>query len=116
MAGYWPSSLPHFYGLRESLGQHTGIMIEYACAIKGSDYMAKTEKKKTFKTFLAEITREIPSGQDRPILPARVVNQNTGFASSLSTQGLSHAKELRFLGFEKHAPPFGSSFPSKRLT
>ena len=75
--------------------------------------MAKTEKK-TFKTFLAETTREIPSGQDRPILPARVANQNTGFASSLSTQGFSHTKVkigLRFLGFEKHAPPFGSSFP-----
>ena len=27
-------------------------------------------------------TRAIPSGQDRPILPARVANQNTGFASS----------------------------------
>ena len=26
--------------------------------------------------------RAIPSGQDRPILPARVANQNTGFASS----------------------------------
>ena len=26
--------------------------------------------------------REIPSGQDRPILPAQVANQNTEFASS----------------------------------
>ena len=26
--------------------------------------------------------REILSGQDRPILPAQVANQNTGFASS----------------------------------
>ena len=34
MAGYWPSSLPHFYGPRESPGQHTGIWIEYAWAIK----------------------------------------------------------------------------------
>ena len=34
MAGFWPSSLPHFYGPKESLGQHTGIMIEYAWAIK----------------------------------------------------------------------------------
>ena len=32
--------------------------------------------------FSAGPKRAIPSGQDRPILPARVANQNTGFASS----------------------------------
>ena len=31
--------------------------------------------------FLARPTREIPSGQDRPISSARVTNQNAGFAS-----------------------------------
>ena len=34
------------------------------------------------KLFLTGPTREIPSGQNGPILPARVANQNTGFASS----------------------------------
>ena len=33
-------------------------------------------------TFLAGPTRVIPSGQDRPTLPARVANQDTGFASA----------------------------------
>ena len=32
--------------------------------------------------FPAGPTREIPSRQDRPILPAKEVNQKTGFASS----------------------------------
>ena len=45
MAGYWPSSLPHFYGPRESLGQHTGIMIEYAYAIKDQIIWPKLKKK-----------------------------------------------------------------------
>ena len=35
-------------------------------------------KKRIF--FLAGPRREIPSGQDSPILPARVANQNAGFA------------------------------------
>ena len=34
------------------------------------------------RTFLAGPKREIPSGQDKPILPAQKANQNTGFASS----------------------------------
>ena len=115
MAGYWPSSLPPFCGPRESLGQHTGIWIEYACAIKDQIIWPKL-KKKTFKTFLAETTREILSGQDRPFLPARVANQNTGFASSLSARGFSHAKVklgLRFLGFEKHGAAIWIVVPFK---
>ena len=32
--------------------------------------------------FFAGPTREIPSRQNRPILPAHVANQNAGFASS----------------------------------
>ena len=51
MAGYWPSSLPHFYGPRESLGQHTGIMIEYAYAIKDQIIWPKLKKKNFFKRF-----------------------------------------------------------------
>ena len=40
-------------------------------------------EKIALKNFaFAGIKREIPSGQDRPILPARVANHNTGFASS----------------------------------
>ena len=35
------------------------------------------------KLFLAGQTREIPSGQDGPILPTRVANQNAGFACPL---------------------------------
>ena len=42
--------------------------------------MAKRLRQQNF-TF-AGPTRAIPSGQDRPILPARIVNLNTGFASS----------------------------------
>ena len=41
-------------------------------------------------SLLQEKKREIPSGQDRPILPAQVANQNTGFASILSARGASH--------------------------
>ena len=33
--------------------------------------------------------RAIPSGQDRPILPARVANQNTGFTSSCALAELA---------------------------
>ena len=51
MAGFWPSSSPHFYRPKESLGQHTGIMIEYAWAIKDQIIWPKL-KKKTFETFL----------------------------------------------------------------
>jgi len=32
--------------------------------------------------LIAGQTREIPSGQNEPFLPAQVANQNTGFASS----------------------------------
>ena len=63
MAGFWPSSLPHFYGPKESLGHNTGIMIEYAWAIKDQIIWRKLKKKKLLKRFFAETTREIPSGQ-----------------------------------------------------
>ena len=47
--------------------------------------------KAGFEQFLfAGQKRAIPSGQDRPFLPARVANQNTGFASSeLPARGAS---------------------------
>ena len=42
----------------------------------------KTEKRLERKLSLAGPTREIPSVQVRPILPARVANKKTGVASS----------------------------------
>ena len=47
----------------------------------------RTEKRPERKLFLAGPTREIPSVQVRPILPARVANRNTGFASSYPLAG-----------------------------
>ena len=44
---------------------------------------------KIWTFFLAGPTREIQSGQDGPILPARVANQNAGFASVIL-----HAREF----------------------
>ena len=34
------------------------------------------------RTFNLGTTREIPSGQDEPILPVQVANENAGFTSS----------------------------------
>ena len=42
--------------------------------------MAKTLRQQNFA--FAGPTQAILSGQDSPILPGRVANQNTGFASS----------------------------------
>ena len=39
---------------------------------------------------IARTKRAIPSGQDRPILPARVANQNIEFASVLSAHEARH--------------------------
>ena len=38
----------------------------------------KSHKRQKIKLYFAGRTREIPSIQDRPILPSRVANQNTG--------------------------------------
>ena len=55
-------------------------MVELAWTIKDLLY----DQKITPKNFaLAGIKPAIPSGQDRPILPAGVANQNTEFASPL---------------------------------
>ena len=56
--------------------QYPAILTEQAWSIKDLLY----GQKENF--FPAGPTREIPDGQDEPILPARVANQNTGFASS----------------------------------
>ena len=42
------------------------------------------------KCFLQESTREIPGGQNRPILPARIANKNTGFALSCPLADSEH--------------------------
>ena len=88
MAGYWPSSFLRFYGPRrsrgsqkfkEERGQYPAILTKQAWSIK--DLL--NGQKITPKEFrFAGPMRAIPSGQDTLILPARVANQNTGFASS----------------------------------
>ena len=60
-------------------GQYPAILTEQAWLIKGLLYGQKITPK-NFAFMGAKW--EIPCGQDRPILPARLANQNTGFASS----------------------------------
>lgn len=48
--------------------------------------------------FLAELTRQIPSGQDEPFLPSRVANQNTRF-----TRGMSHGYITQWYKPSNHA-------------
>ena len=64
---------------KKEQGQYPAILTGQAWLLKGLLY----DQKITTKNFtFAETKWEIPSGQDRPILPARIANQNTGFASS----------------------------------
>ena len=64
---------------KKKRGQYSAILTKQAWLIKDLLY----DQKITPKNFAFAGTKwEIPSGQDRPILPARVANQNTGFASS----------------------------------
>ena len=74
MAGYWPIKTPN-----KEQGQ--AIPTEQARSKKDLLYMAKNITPKKFA--FSGTKRAIPSGQDRPISPARVANQNTGFASTL---------------------------------
>ena len=63
----------------------------HSCVLSGLDwttlhgdkkYALLISQKITPKNFaFAETKRKIPSGQDRPILPARVANQNTGLTT-----------------------------------
>ena len=57
-------------------GQSLAILNEQAWSIK---YLILSPKR---QLFLAGPKREIPGGQDAPNLPARVANQNAGFALS----------------------------------
>ena len=71
-------------------GQYPAILTQLAW--KSQKIFTATEnilQKKTFvhpvglrRNFIAGTKRAIPSGQYQPILPARVDNQNTEFASS----------------------------------
>ena len=86
MAGYWPSSF--FFcvfmdrdevevkkNANKERDQYPAILTEQAWSMKDLLYGQKI----TPKNFaFAETKRKIPSGQERPILPA---NQNTRFAS-----------------------------------
>ena len=68
----------HENGKKER-GQYPAILTEQAWSIKDILYGEKI----TPKNFaFAGTKREIPSGQDWLILPARVANQNIRFASS----------------------------------
>ena len=84
MAGYWPSSffavfVSVYKHAKKEQGQYPTILSEQAWSIKDILYGQKI----TPKNFAFVGTkRPIQSGQDRPILPARVANQNTGLAST----------------------------------
>ena len=66
---------------KKERGQYPAILTEPAWSKKDLLYDQKIAPK---NFAFAGTMREIPSGQDRPILPDRVVNRNTGFASSFS--------------------------------
>ena len=58
--------------------QYPAIFTEQVWSIKD---LLHGQKITTKKFSLAGTKRAIPSRQDRPMLPARPPNQNTGFAS-----------------------------------
>ena len=67
MAGHWPSSFSAF--LWTETNSHFVMLTDYVSRLQAI-------------FFLAGPKRAIPSGQNSPISPARVANQNTGFALS----------------------------------
>ena len=78
MAGYWPSCFFAFFKDRDEVEVNKNAKKE-----RGQHPAILYGQKITPKNFAFAGTKwKIPSGQDRPILPARVGNQNTGFASS----------------------------------
>ena len=91
MTGYWPNLLCTFvegYEVqvnknekrKKKTVQYPAILTKQAWSINNILY----DQKETFS--LAGPMREIPSGKDRPFLPAQVANQNTGFASDSAIQ------------------------------
>ena len=76
MAGYWPSSFFAFF-LTETKSR--SIKTQHITSPLFSNFDRTREKR---EILLAGPAREIPSGQDGPLLPARVANHNAGFALS----------------------------------
>ena len=86
MAGYWPSSFFANLWLEKKSIKTQNRMRQISYQIDRTSLVNKefiTGPKRDL--FLAELTRQIPSGQDEPFLPSRVANQNTRF-----TRGISH--------------------------
>ena len=85
MAGYWPSSfLLRFYGTRpDKIEVHNNAKKPISSHLDRTSLVNKGfiiwPKGYTKEFRFCEIKRAI---QDGPIMPARVANQNTGFASS----------------------------------
>jgi len=85
MAGYWPSSFFCEFMDRDGVevhklakkerGQYSAILTEQAWSIKDLLYAFR-------ENFSCRTRRVVPSGQDSPILPARVANHSAGFDSS----------------------------------
>ena len=84
MAGYWPSSFCVFMDrdgvevhkhAKKERGQYQAILTEQAWSIKDLLYGF-------WENFSCGKRREVPSGQDGSILPARVANHSAGFDSS----------------------------------
>ena len=92
MAGYWPSSLFFFFLRFYEQRRSRGPLKRKNRTMSISSHLNRTSlvnkgllygQKIAPKNFaFARTKREMPSGQDRSILPAQVANQNTGFASS----------------------------------
>ena len=81
MAKYWPSSFMRFYSSRSIKTQkRTGAIYMYKHFDPNKFGQLLYGQKQN--SFLRGTKWEIPSGHDGLILPARVANQNAGFASS----------------------------------
>ena len=62
----------------------------------------KKPKRQKIKLYFAGRTREIPSIQDRPILPSRVANQNTG--TGVSSIRFSLTMKIILIPNKSHSP------------
>ena len=80
MVGYWPISFFVFMDRDEVEVHKNAKRTRTISSHLDQTSLVNKDGQKNFA--FAGPTRGIPSGQDRPILPARVANQNTGFASS----------------------------------
>ena len=93
MAGYWPSSVFCVFMDRDEVqvhklpkkerGQYPAILTEKAWSIKDLLFGFRG-------SFSRGTRRVVPSGQDSPILPARVANHSTRFGSSCQPKASYH--------------------------